>query len=99
VIWLAESALVGVVFLVFVAVVCWATRDRDQPSLARLADPEPLPGERPLPFDTGPLLLVSDLDQAGDELYRYVERSAAEAEAMIALMFGDAERRIPGRWR
>ena len=69
--WLVESALIGAVFLVFVVLVCvW----QDRAPAERLADPEPMPGEWPLPFaseygpwptaDTGALPRISPSSSA-----------------------------------
>ena len=85
-IWLVESALIGVTFLVFVVLVCvW----QDRAPVERLADPEPLPGEPgygPFPVDTGPLLILG-------------EHAAALAahEREVAAMIREAERTM--LWR
>lgn len=61
---------VAVVFLAACWGFCRMTRDPERPSLARLADPRPLPGERPFPVDTGPLLLSSEMSSAWEALER-----------------------------
>jgi hypothetical protein len=85
-IWLVESALIGVTFLVFVVLVCvW----QDRAPVERRADPEPPPGEPgygPFPVDTGPLLILG-------------EHAAALAahEREVAAMIREAERTM--LWR
>ena len=102
--WLVESALIGAVFLVFVVLVCvW----QDRAPAERLSDPEPMPGEWPLPFaseygpwptaDTGALPILSRAPAAVDRLARDAAAGQAQLEREIAAMIRQAERELP--WR
>ena len=79
-IWLVESALIGVTFLVFVVLVCvW----QDRAPVERRADPEPPPGEPgygPFPVDTGPLLILGEHAAALAAHEREVQAMIREAE-------------------
>ena len=97
--WLVESALIGVVFLLFVAAVCWVTRDRPE---AREVSPGPMPGEYPqgpaygpFPADTGPLLIVGRVDALGAAVLRDTRQAIAETEWLIE----QGEQLLPERRR
>ena len=78
--------MVAAAFLVATAGFCWATREPrpERVSLARLADPAPLPWERaPFPADTGPLILWSEQAAALSAHEREVRYLCEQAEWRI----------------